>query len=100
MVNATSCKAMQHIIAATTLEFTCQSVTMRGWIACTAGAEIAEVHLQGATDIDGVHVPMSRYAGRLVVVANVASEDHVRGYTVQVRMQLVEAHAESLNGCM
>ena len=28
---------------------------------------------------------MSRYAGRLVVVANVASEDHVRGYTLQVR---------------
>lgn len=41
--------------------------------------------LQSATDIDGAHVPMSRYAGRLVVVANVASEDHVRGYTLQVR---------------
>ena len=47
------------------------------------------VHPQSATDIDGAHVPMSRYAGRLVVVANVASEDHVRGYTLQVRKWLV-----------
>lgn len=39
--------------------------------------------LQSATDIDGVNVPMSRYAGKLVVAVNVASEDHVRGYTSQ-----------------
>lgn len=39
--------------------------------------------MQSATDIDGAHVPLSRYAGRLVIVANVASEDHARGYTSQ-----------------
>ena len=38
---------------------------------------------QSATDINGAHVPMSRYAGRLVVVVNVASEDHARNYTMQ-----------------